>query len=201
MLGQRAAQRAILVVASLSCGLSPGCGGDAASPAPQLGVAEGQAEPARMGASSQSPPALLPEEQTGGAGAEQDCNWLLPPANTLQGSALNILDAYCGACHGRTAETPSAIGPADVLDIERMIDEGYLVDCSADSSEIVRVMRTNEMPPPEYLGIGVTAPDLAQVTRYIEFMCSDEEKACALAPTAPGCVPVLAAREDRRCRR
>jgi len=39
------------------------------------------------------------------------------------------------------------------------------------------------------------------VTRYIEFMCSGEEKACAVTPTAPDCAAVLAAREDRRCRR
>jgi hypothetical protein len=135
------------------------------------------------------------------AGTGEDCDWLLPPANTLQASALNILSSYCSACHGPTADTPSAIGPADVVDIERMIDEGYMVDCSADSSEIVRVMRSNEMPPPDYFGIGVTAPDLEQVTRYIEFRCSDEEKACAVAPTDRGCAAVLAAREDRRCRR
>ena len=144
---------------------------------------------------------MLPVADTGGAAVEKDCDWLLPPANTLQGAALNVLSAYCRSCHTPTGATPSAVGPADVLDIERMIAEGYLVDCSADSSEIVRLMRSNEMPPPDDLGFGVLAPDLDQVTQYIEFMCSAEEKACALAPTDPGCAAVLAAREDRRCRR
>jgi len=166
--------------------VASGCGGDASTRPPQLSATESRAEPAA---------------DIGGARAEERCDWLLPPANTLQGSALNILSSFCGACHSPTAATPSAIGPADVVDIEGMIAEGYIVDCSADSSEIVRLMRSNEMPPPDYFGIGVTAPDLDQITRYIEFMCSAEEKACAVAPTDSGCAAVLAAREDRRCRR
>jgi hypothetical protein len=167
-------------------------------------VTESAAEPALVHATSQSLPAMPPAADTGGAGAEADCNWFVPMGDTsdsLQGSALNILSSYCAACHSPTADTPSAVGPANVLDIERMIDEGYLVDCSADSSEIVRVMRSKEMPPPDELRYGVTLPDLEQVTEYIEFMCSDEEKACAVAPTELGCAAVLAAREDRRCRR
>lgn len=143
----------------------------------------------------------LPAAHTGGTGAEESCDWLLPPGNTLQGSALNILSAYCGACHSPTADTPSAVGSADVVDIERMIDEGYITDCSADSSEIVRLMRSNQMPPPDPPGFGVTATDLEQIAHYIEFMCSAEEKACAVAPTEPGCVAVLVARKDLRCRR
>ena len=44
-------------------------------------------------ATCQEPPAMLRAANTGGAagaGAKEDCDWLLPPGNTAQGGALTF---------------------------------------------------------------------------------------------------------------
>lgn len=121
------------------------------------------------------------------------------PSATASGAAVNVMSAYCGACHVPGAAEPARSGPADATDFNGMIDEGFVVDCDAERSPIIISMRANEMPPPDYFGISATPSDIDVVVTFIEFDCSDLEKACAESPSEPGCDEVIAARRARRC--
>lgn len=121
------------------------------------------------------------------------------PKATPSGAAVNLMDVWCGACHGANATEPAPAGPSVVTDFNRMIDEGFVIDCDGERSPIVISMRANEMPPPDYFGISPTPRDIEQVVSFIELDCSDEEYACAESPSEPGCDEVLAARRARRC--
>jgi mono/diheme cytochrome c family protein len=121
------------------------------------------------------------------------------PASTASGAAMNIMSVYCSGCHGPDATRPAPSGPSDPTDFNGMIDDGFVVDCDAEGSRIIVGMRAQEMPPLEYLGFPATEPDIDTVARFIEFQCSDLEKACAANPSEPGCDQVLAARRERRC--
>jgi hypothetical protein len=84
-------------------------------------------------------------------------------------------------------------------DFNRMIDEGFVIDCDAERSPIIISMRASEMPPLDYFGFPATDADIGSVVRFIEFVCTDEENACAESPSERGCDEVLAARRARRC--
>jgi hypothetical protein len=110
------------------------------------------------------------------------------------------MDALCVACHAPDAAEPAPSGPAVVTDFNRMIDEGFVIDCDAERSPIILSMRAKEMPPLDYLGLsGATSADIGDVVSFIEFLCSDEQNACAESPSEPGCDEVLAARRAQRC--
>jgi mono/diheme cytochrome c family protein len=138
------------------------------------------------------------------AGGPSDC----PPTRivsdvsdkaTVSGTAVNLMVAWCGACHTPDGAEKVAAGPSNVADFNGMIDEGYVVDCSSELSPIIISMRSGDMPPPDYLGFGPASYEIDLITAFIEFGCSDEEKACAVAPSDPGCDAVLLARRERRC--
>jgi hypothetical protein len=115
------------------------------------------------------------------------------------GSAVNMMDVWCTGCHAPSAAEPAPAGPSVATDFNRMIDEGFVVDCDAERSLIIISMRANQMPPPDYFGISPSPADIDEVALFIELDCSDEENACAESPSEPGCDEVLAARRARRC--
>jgi len=69
-------------------------------------------------------------------------------------------------------------------DFNRMIDEGFVVDCDAERSPIIISMRANEMPPLDGFGFPATIADIETVAFFIEFQCNDEENACAESPAS-----------------
>jgi mono/diheme cytochrome c family protein len=121
------------------------------------------------------------------------------PSSTVSGAAINIMVAYCAGCHGPNATEPAASGPSDPTDFNGMIDDGHVIDCNAEGSPIILSMRAGEMPPLEYVGFPATEPDIDTVATFIDFMCSDEERACAESPMGANCDEVIAARRARRC--
>jgi hypothetical protein len=61
-----------------------------------------------------------------------------------------VLSAYCGGCHGAALTEAQALGGINYIsDWEQLIEAGLIERCSPESSRIVEVMRTGEMPPPE----------------------------------------------------
>jgi hypothetical protein len=116
-----------------------------------------------------------------------------------RGNAVDVMRFYCARCHSPEGAQRVPQGPSNVFDFNLMIDEAFVVDCSADLSPILISMRANEMPPPGDLPFSVFPFDLDHVVRFIEFQCTDEEKACAISPSVPGCDDVLSARRERRC--
>jgi mono/diheme cytochrome c family protein len=120
---------------------------------------------------------------------------------TLSGIAVNLVLSYCGPCHSPGGAQRVPEGPANVADFNLMIDEAFVVDCSADLSPIITSMSANEMPPPGYLPFSVRPDEIDLIGQFIELDCSDEEKACAISPSEPGCDDVLSARRERRSSR
>jgi hypothetical protein len=158
------------------------------------------ASPVEATASEESP-----ESANAGDAGASDC----PPTEVISdvsekatgpGAAVNIMVALCGRCHTPEGSERVPEGPSNVADFNRMIDEGFAVDCSADRSSIIQIMRADEMRPPAHPYAGpLSVVDIDVVARFIEFLCSDEEKACAVEPSAPGCGVIMSARRERRC--
>jgi hypothetical protein len=121
------------------------------------------------------------------------------PKATASGAAVNFMATWCASCHVPGAAEPAPAGPSMATDFNRMIDEGFVIDCDAERSPIIIGMRANEMPPPDYFGVSPSSVDIDQVAIFIEFRCTDAENACAENPSEPGCDAVLAARRARRC--
>jgi hypothetical protein len=121
------------------------------------------------------------------------------PKSTASGAAVNMMDVWCASCHAPGAAEPAPSGPLEVTDFNRMIDEGFVIDCDGERSPIIISMRANEMPPPDYFGVSPISSEVDQVVIFIELDCSDRENTCAESPSEPGCGEVLAARRARRC--
>lgn len=170
MSGNTGVMRGVPLLAALVVGASFACGGDA-----DTAVAPIDCPPTRL------------------------VSDVSDPASTVSGAAMNVMSAYCAACHGPNATEPAPSGPADPTDFNGMIDDGFVVDCNAEGSPIIVSMRAQEMPPLEYAGFPATDPDIDTVVSFIELLCSDEENACAANPSAPACDEVLAARRAERC--
>lgn len=170
------AVRGLATAAVLAACCATACGGDAASADVDAGAVA--CPPTRVVGSEENPESSDAVPQQAAA-------------------AANVLTAYCGPCHTPSGAERVADGPSNVADFNAMIDEGFVIDCSAERSPIITSIRRNEMPPPDRFP--VTAPDLDVVAQYIEFLCSDEEKACARRPSSPGCDDVLSARQQTRC--
>jgi mono/diheme cytochrome c family protein len=197
----------------LALGVGAACG-DARDGAGGTGAARPEPSGSEGGSGASEPPApagsVPVAADAADAGAVSDC----PPTRvvsdvsddsdeypkaTISGLAVNIMIANCGACHTPGGSERVSAGPANVADFNLMIDEGFVVDCSAELSPIIISMRANEMPPPNELGFGISPYDIEPVEQFIEFRCSDEEKACAVSPSEPGCDAVMSARREWRC--
>lgn len=182
--------RRVPSLAALAAGSLLRCGTESpAGPAADAGVVSASALGA--GARDAAPPLDCPPTRV--------ISDVDDPAATASGAAVNTLGAYCGTCHTPGAAEPAPSGPANALDFNGMIDEGYVIDCDAERSPIIISMRAGEMPPLDYFGVSATPADIDVVATFIELLCSDEENACAERPGEPGCDEVLAARRARRC--
>lgn len=98
----------------------------------------------------------------------------VPPENQLVATAENVLAANCGQCHGPSELFPDggAGGLTDIQDLNKLIENGYVVDCSAESSRIIQVMRSGSMPPPNSGLPQVHPADIDIVAQAIEWGCT-----------------------------
>jgi hypothetical protein len=184
--------RGVPLLAALAAGASFACGGaaDTAGPVAAGPVAAG---PVATGTPDAAAPLDCPPTRVISDVSEE------VPKATASGAAVNMMAVWCVNCHAPGAAEPAPSGPAVATDFNRMIDEGFVIDCDAERSPIIISMRANEMPPPDYFGVSPSPVDIDQVAIFIELDCRDEETACAESPSEPGCDEVLAARRARRC--
>jgi mono/diheme cytochrome c family protein len=180
--------RGVSLLAALAAGASFACGG-AADTAGSVDTASSVA----TGTSDAAAPLDCPPTRVISDVSEE------VPKATASGAAVNMMAVWCVNCHAPDAAEPAPSGPAVATDFNRMIDEGFVIDCDAERSPIIISMRANEMPPPDFFGVSPSPGDIDQVAIFIELDCRDEETACAESPSAPGCDEVLAARRARRC--
>ena len=190
MSGRAGVVRGVPLLAALAVGASFACGRavsaddeglESADPVALGPVALGTADPA---APLDCPPTRVYSDES---------------KSTASGAAVNIMGALCSNCHAADAAEPAPAGPWVATDFNRMIDEGFVVDCDAERSPIIISMRAGEMPPLDYFGFPATDADINTAVTFIEFLCTDEENACAESPSEPGCDEVIAARRARRC--
>jgi len=115
-----------------------------------------------------------PSADTGGTSLPPPAAAEPVPANEPQPitRAQFVLLAYCGACHGAALTPAQAGGGINYInDWERLIEAGLIDLCSPESSRIVEVMRTGEMPPPASGLDPVSDADIAVVEAAIELDC------------------------------
>lgn len=96
------------------------------------------------------------------------------PANEPQyiTRAQNVLSAYCGGCHGDVLTEGQALGGINYInDWDRLIASGLITLCAPESSRVVEVMRTAEMPPLSSGIDPVSDADIAVVEEGIELDC------------------------------
>jgi mono/diheme cytochrome c family protein len=83
-----------------------------------------------------------------------------------------ILTAYCGGCHGASLTEAQALGGINYIsDWEQLIEAGLIDLCSPESSRVVVVMRTGEMPPAASGLDAVSDADIHVVEEGIELDC------------------------------
>ena len=104
----------------------------------------------------------------------------------------DLLDGLCGSCHGAEAIREGNVqGGFDfVTDMDRMVEEGWVVPLSSEYSLLVQVMRNGSMPPP-----GVeprpTRNDIQIVAQFIDnplFWDVPEEPPTAIDAGSPDVV-------------
>jgi mono/diheme cytochrome c family protein len=87
-------------------------------------------------------------------------------------AARNVLDANCGACHGPELTELQASGAINYIDDwNQLIQAGLIEPCEPESSRIIEVMRTGEMPPARSGQNTVTDADVSVVVVAIELDC------------------------------
>src|SRR5690606_14865160 len=61
-----------------------------------------------------------------------------------------LLGRFCGTCHGGEAILAGNVqGRIDYIeDVDRLVEEGWIVPLSSDDSPLVQLMAAGEMPPP-----------------------------------------------------
>lgn len=82
-------------------------------------------------------------------------------------SVRDVLDEFCGDCHGPQAGD-NVQGDIDyILDIDRLVDEGWIVPIDSLRSPIIQMMEDGTMPP---AGIQPrpSKDDITVVTRFID---------------------------------
>jgi mono/diheme cytochrome c family protein len=90
-------------------------------------------------------------------------------------AARNVLVSRCGACHGApltAAQASAAINYID--DWNQLIAAGLIEKCSPQSSRVIEVMRSGEMPPSSSGVPAVPVAEIEVVAAAIELDCNDE---------------------------
>lgn len=116
--------------------------------------------------------------------------------------AQEVLAENCALCHG-PALTPQVAGAGVnfITDFDALVENGWVIECAAESSRIVQVLRSKHDGRVDALTLAELTPrDIQLVTNYIDLGCSETEKLCAEQPALEGCARVQAERVlDRQC--
>lgn len=88
--------------------------------------------------------------------------------DTLADSAVYVLIASCGSCHGPDAPLEGSGGIRFIDDPAQLVAAGLLVPLSSASSPVIRVMVDGSMPPPEAGLPEVTDADIGTVASYVD---------------------------------
>jgi hypothetical protein len=129
-----------------------------------------------------------------------ECNYDLPASLAslalLRLTLSETLIGHCGDCHDSRQPNAGAQTIDFIGDLDRLMEEGWLVRCSPESSPLLQVINDGSMPP--------GAP-LDQATRsFLSFAmtaeCDVARRLCAAEPTRQGCSAVLVEELlDERC--
>jgi mono/diheme cytochrome c family protein len=96
----------------------------------------------------------------------------IPKEESYIARALNILASHCGGCHGSSLTQSQAAGGINYIDDwDQMIRAGLIDECSPESSRIVDVMISGEMPPAGPGSVSVSVVDIDTVVTAIDIQC------------------------------
>lgn len=164
-----------------------GCGGKAASEA-EMAQAPSAPPPAFSGApqpsparpSSAQPSSAQPSAPavTGPSSPASTPPTVQPPPSTeepyiseydlARAQVRNILLSYCGACHGPPLGDEALGGIGFIDDLDRLIEQGYVVPLESAASRLIQVMRDGTMPPRRSGTAAVPRDELDVIVRFID---------------------------------
>lgn len=148
----------------IAVALAAACGGRAFSPG------ESEAAPPI----ADEPPAADEIEEDQLRDADQPPDADESPENTEPELAIDrvkaSLEEFCGECHGAAARASGRVmGNIDYIsDLERLVDEGWLVPLGADESPLIQSMRNGTMPP-RGTSPRPTPADIQEIVDYVDF--------------------------------